>query len=390
MADRFANAIWAYAAYILKTLWPADLAVFYPLPADGHPAWEVALAALLLLGLSAGALRLAERFPPLLVGWLWYLGTLVPVIGLVQVGSQALADRYTYVPLLGIFIAAAWGLAALTSLSPVLRRATPVGAVLALVAAAVVSGFQAGIWAGTETLFAHALQVTVDNALIEGNFGVALDKEGRHAEAAEHLRRAVRLQPDVATLRFDLGVALDNAGRATEALEELREGLRISPDSAQIWIVAGKTYGKLNRMTEAIACLEKAVALDPDSADARVNLGVAMDHAGRTAEALAQFDAALQTRPHSFDALFNKGAALGKLGRLIEAIACFEKAAALEPDRADIRINLGMALDFAGRRPEALEQFREVLRRRPGDPAALEHIQRIQSAIQISSGGHHP
>jgi tetratricopeptide (TPR) repeat protein len=373
LGDRIANAVWAYGAYLAKTLWPADLAVFYPLPPGGHPAGEVALAVLLLLGLSAGALRLAGRAPYLLTGWLWTLGTLVPVIGLVQVGSQAMADRYTYVPLIGIFLAAAWGLDALVAGHPAARGAAALAAVGALAAMFAATRQQTAYWKDTETLFGRAVAVTSGNWLAHDFIGLSLAFSGqdRMEEAIRHFEEAIGIDPRHPGVHNNLAMALRESGRLDEAVAHYQEALRLRPDAPVPLKNLGTTLLQMGRHSEAVDALARSVRLAPDDSDALLLLGQALEGTGRVSEALLQFEAALRLSPDSVSVLLRTGQALGKLGRTGEAAACFERALKIDTECLDALINLGVALDLMGRDQEALARFDAALRISPHSVQAL-------------------
>jgi tetratricopeptide (TPR) repeat protein len=265
---RCANALVSYVAYLGMALWPAHLAPFYPHPGGALPWWQPAAAAVLLAGITALAAATAWRRPYLLVGWLWYVGTLVPVIGLVQVGDQTRADRYTYVPLVGLFLAAAWGLADLAAHRPALRWPVIAAAVLGLAACFVCTVRQVGYWHDSQALWAHALRVTADNYVAENNLGLALLQDGRPEEAEGHFRAAVRFKATYARGYANLGLALDEQGKLAEAAACYSRALEIRPDLAATHNNLGIVLGKLGRGDEAIAQLTEAVRLDPESAEA--------------------------------------------------------------------------------------------------------------------------
>jgi Flp pilus assembly protein TadD len=312
-AERVQNALVSGVAYLGATLWPARLAVFYPLPKDGYPAWQVAAAAAVLALLAAAAVRGARAFPAGLVGLLWAAGTLVPVLGLVQVGGQVRADRYMYLPLIGLFIAVAWGAAALP------RRATAKApaALLALAALAAASREQVSWWHDSASLFAHARSVAPASALVENNLGLALAERGDPDGAAVHYREALRLDPTLAGAYNNLGVL------------SLRSG----------------------KVAEAESLLRRAVDLDPHGATAHSSLGLLLEKQGRHDEAIAQLSRAVAIQPDDPVALNNLGVALARLGRIAEARACFSRAVALDPSDRDARENLGRAGDSAAAAP---------------------------------------
>jgi protein O-mannosyl-transferase len=307
LGTRISNALVAYAGYLGKTVWPAGLAVFYPHPGPFLPLWKPAGAALLLVAITAAVVALRRRHPCLLSGWLWYLVTLLPVIGLVQVGEQAMADRYTYVPLIGLFVAAAWGIpdAARGLLAAsrwarwesaerdrVLHWALPAAAVALLLALAVVTRSQAATWKDSVTLFEHALAVTEENYLAHLDLGTALSREGRGAEALAHYAEAVRIKPDNAIARYDLGAALAARGRDAEAMEHYVKALALSPGYAAAHNNLGILLAKQGKIDEAARHYAEAARIRPDFAEAHFNLAVALHALGREAEARAELAAA--------------------------------------------------------------------------------------------------
>ncbi len=374
LGDRIANAVWAYGAYLAKTLWPADLAVFYPLPPGGHPAGEVALAALLLLGLSAGALRLAGRAPYLLTGWFWTLGTLVPVIGLVQVGSQAMADRYTYVPLIGIFLAAAWALGDLVRSNRGWRLVSAISSAALLVVLAVLTHAQTEVWRDSESLFRHALAVTGPNSLAHNNLGLVLHEEGRTEEAVVHLREAIRIDPEYPDAHSNYGVALAKLGLWDPAITQYREALRLQPGALSPLVNLGQALLRMGRLSEAAECFHQAMEGDPASLNARLGLGSVLQRQNRLEEALEQFEQALILEPDSAATLVAIGQTLGRMGRKAEAIQRLEEATRADPDHFEGHLNLGVAMDHDGRIAEAIGHFQQALRLEPDSIVALDNL----------------
>jgi len=373
-ADRLTNAVWAYAAYLGKTVRPSALAVFYPHPHAGLSMGSTAAAFILLVCTTVFALRLGKRAPYLPFGWLWYLGTLVPVIGLVQVGDQAMADRYTYVPLIGIFIAAVWVLAEIVKGNRALRLAVSAAAAVALAVLFFLTRAQTGYWSGDEALFGRALQITSNNWLVHNQFGLYLFDKGKTKEAIAHYNEAVRINPESPAVQSNLGLALV-ANRQVEAgIEHYTQALRLKPDAPLISYNLGQALLKMNRFSEAIPCYEWALKFLPALADAHISLGIAFDGVGRTPEALEQFRQALRIKPDSAQALNALGIGLGKMNRLPESIQRLEEAVQRDPDFVDARINLGISLNSADRSAEALEQFRQALRIKPDSVQALDNL----------------
>ncbi|MDW8309486.1 MAG: tetratricopeptide repeat protein [Verrucomicrobiales bacterium] len=329
---RIANAAIAYVAYLRKAVWPSDLAVFYPFPPDA-PVLLAAAAVLWLAVVSAVVWHFARRAPFLFTGWFWYLGTLVPVIGLVQVGSQAMADRYTYLPLVGVLIAAMWGAERFVAGHRGRAGVAVVLGVGAIAACAAANRFHQRFWSSTVALFERSLQVAPRfNVLGRHNLGQTLFVEGRREEGLEHLTEAARLAPDFVPARFSLATTLDLMGRHAEALREFRAVIRLKPDRAHYQVCMAGTLVALKRFDEARAALEKALALDPDHAEARTKLGNLLLLLGREDEALAQLERAVQLRPTYADGQYYLGAALARQKRLADAVRAFEAALRAEPN----------------------------------------------------------
>jgi Flp pilus assembly protein TadD len=293
---RVGNAVVSYVRYLGMTLWPAELAPFYPRAA--MPWWQVAGAASLLAGLTVLALVSPRRRPYLVVGWLWYLGTLVPMIGLVQVGDQALADRYTYVPLIGLFLLAAWGLADLAAHRPGLQPLLASAAAVVLLACAVQSWRQITFWHDSRALWDHTLQVTTDNYVAENNMAAACALgNGTLAEAEQHLRRAVAIKPDYWDGLARLGIALDKQGKLEEARASYSQSLALQHDQPNTRNNLAVVLGKQGKLDEAIVQLEEAVRLDPGYAEGYHNLAFALARARRLDEAVAAGRKCVQLQP---------------------------------------------------------------------------------------------
>jgi Flp pilus assembly protein TadD len=297
---RVGNALVSYVRYLGLTFWPADLAVFYPQSGEPLPGWQVAGAACMLALLTLGALAQARQRPYLLVGWLWFLGTLVPVLGLVQVGDQALADRYTYVPSIGLAVVLAWGAAEWADRAPRVRPVLAAAALAVLLACCVGTWRQVGFWRDGRSLWGHALEVTADNYTARNNLGRALVEEGGDPHEAEgHLRAAIRLQPDAWRPYTNLGPALDRQGRLAEAVDCYRRSLALNPNQVLARNNLAIDLGKLGCLDEAIAQLTEAIEFDPDSAETCHNLAFALSRQKRNAEALAYGERAVQLEPGS-------------------------------------------------------------------------------------------
>jgi len=276
LGARVGNALVSYCRYLGKLSWPADLAVFYPL--RGHwPVAQVLLAGGLLLGITVLFIVLRGRYPFKLMGWLWYCGTLVPVIGLVQVGDQAMADRYTYIPSLGVLILVIWGVYELACRWRYHALVLSVAGGLAIVLCFGLTRLQLGHWQDNETLFRHALAVTENNYLAHNNLGIALDREGRTGEAISQFQETIRLTPDDAEAQNNLGVALNKMGRIDEAISHYQEAIRLKPGFAGFYNNLGIAFGMKGQIDEAINQFQEAIRLKHDFAEARNNLARAQE-----------------------------------------------------------------------------------------------------------------
>jgi tetratricopeptide (TPR) repeat protein len=292
LATRAANAIISYAAYLVQLFWPAGLAVFYPYPAN-FPAWQIAAAVLILAVISA----LAIRRPYLTVGWLWYLGTLVPVIGLVQVGEQAHADRYTYIPMIGISIMLAWGMA------EIMERRTKARFTLAVISAAfcvawlALTWTQIQYWRNSVALFEHAIASTENNFIAHLNLGVVLAEQGHTQDALRHLYASVEEKPDHNDGHDTLGAVLGQMGRAQEAAEQFQTAIRIQPNDSEAHCNLGNVMLAQGRFPDAAGEFRSALRVFPDFATAHFGLGAALLNLGQTDDAIAQFREALRIDP---------------------------------------------------------------------------------------------
>ena len=346
LGSRVANAIVAYAAYIGKMLWPAHLSAFYPL----HPltAGTVASSALLLMALSAGALLCARHHPYVTVGWLWYLITLAPVIGIIQVGSQSMADRYTYIPSVGLFIVAAWGCADLLDARPAGKFALTAAVAAILLACTAMARTQAEYWTNSKTLWAHALTVDADDDTAHRLLADALLKEGRREEAIDHYSAALRIRPSNADAHNGLGLALAGQGKYGQAIAEYAEAERLKPLLVDAHVNMGLALAAQQKLGPAIDEYNIALRIDPDFVNGRLSLALALAHTGRPNEAIAQYEEVLRLHPDNASAHNNLGVVLSGQGRIREAIAQFAAAVQARPDFAAARANLKQVMAQSG------------------------------------------
>ncbi len=374
IADRLANALVAYLGYLGQMFWPVRLAVLYPLPGQHLPLWQAPAAGLALAALSLLALRQARRQPYLLVGWLWYLGALLPVIGLVQVGVQAMADRYTYVPCIGLFIAVVWGTADLAARWRVPRFFLPVGAAVVLAALMICTWVQVGYWRDSISLYEHTLQVTRGNSIIRNNLGIALAAQGKTDQAITLYDEALRLNPDYAGAHNNLGIALAAQGKLDQAITHYEEALRLKPGYADAHNNLGLALAAQDKMDQAIAQYDEALRLKPDYADAHNSLGIALEAQGKLDQAIAQYDEALRLKPGYADAHNNLGLVLEAQGKADQAMAEYAEALRLNPDLAGAHNNLGLVLAARGKLDQAVGHYTEALRLKPDYAGAHNNL----------------
>jgi Flp pilus assembly protein TadD len=333
---RIANAFVSYATYLWKMIWPLHLAVFYP-----HPSmvgiWKLFGAGLFVVSLSVLVIRLARKCPYLPVGWFWYLGTLVPVIGVIQVGAQAMADRYTYVPLIGVFIILAWGVPDLLARWRYRRIALAISLGLILPVLMARAWLQVQHWQNTMTLFAHALEVTDHNYLAHTHVGGVLVSRGDLDRGIVHYTKALRIKPNYSLAHYNLGIALDRKGKLDEAIAHYSDALRAKPDYSKAHSNLGVALARQGNLDEAINHFRKALQIEPDLAEVHYNLGRALALKGRLHEAIVHYSEVVRIMPDLSQGHYNLGIALVQEGKLSEGIKHLETAVRLEPDRKPYR-----------------------------------------------------
>jgi len=332
-ALRLSNALVSYAKYLVLACWPNDLAVYYPFPEAGIPAWQIISAALLLIGITAFCFFQRKVRPYLIVGWLWFLGTLVPVIGLAQVGGQSMADRYFYIPSIGLFIALVFGLADIAESRRVAPWLSAAIANVVLLVLATLTNAQIHRWTDSITLFTHALTVAPPSVIVEDSLGYAMQRSGRLDEAAAHFEKALQIRPDDGMSLLYMGVVRFYQGRAPEAIEYAQAAIRSQADAPKAHNLLGMALAKQNRNEAALDEVRRAVELAPKDADIRNDLGLALARLGRIPEAIDQFHEALRLNPNNAAAAHaNLGWALLASGKPRESIPEFEAALHLSPE----------------------------------------------------------
>jgi protein O-mannosyl-transferase len=337
------NALVSSAKYLLLAFWPNDLAVFYPFPRTGIPAWQIIGAAFLLIGITVFCVSQRRIRPYLIMGWLWFLGTLVPVIGLVQVGGQTMADRYFYIPSIGFFIALVFGLADIAKARHVASSVSAAIAGGVLLVLATLTNAQIHRWSDSFTLFNHALAVTPLNLVAEQGLGLAMAKSGRYDEAAAHFEKALQINPNFYEGLVNMGIMRVRQGRLPEAIKYYQAAIRSQPDAPKAHVQLGLALWKQNRNETAYDEMRRASQLAPKDADIRMYLGIALAQLGRIPEAIEQLHEAVRLNPNSAEARTNLGLTLLASSKARESIPEFEVALRLKPELKSAADNLRRA-----------------------------------------------
>ena len=392
LAERVSNALISYVVYMGQMIWPARLAVLYPYPEGNLKILQVIPALLVLLMISAVFFLWRKKYPFLLVGWLWYLGMLIPVIGIIQIGAQARADRYTYLPQIGLYLLVAWGVMELFHRWRRTREIVAITAVLIIMALTTRSYLQTSYWRDGETLWRHAIASTSNNYIAHNNLAEALTKSGRFAEAIAECEKALKIKPDFAVAHNNLGSALqENAlreneqsgdgargqdGSIDEALEHYRKALQIRPDFLEASTNIGNALLQKGKMDEAIAQFQKILEMEPNYAQAEFCLGNAFFQKREVNKAIAHYQKAIRIKPNFAASHNNLGLALqentrsgdgagGQDWTIDEAIEHYRKALQIKPDSKEASTNLGDALLQKGKMDEAIAQFQKTLEMEP-------------------------
>jgi tetratricopeptide (TPR) repeat protein len=352
LGQRVCNALIACAGYLEKTFWPTRLALFYPLHGEA-PEEAVVVAGVSLCCMTALVFWRAARNPYLLVGWLWFLGMLVPTLGLVQVGMQQMADRYTYLPLIGVFVMLVWELTELLTALRVWTAVQASAAGLGVAVCGVLASRQIGYWQDTESIFGHTLKVTHDNYVALSNHGMAVFKKGRVAEAIQDYKAAIALAPELDVARTSLGEALVQQGKYDEAIEQFTKVLELEPANPAARLQLGVALSRQGKLDEAVEAFSEVLRQNPDDVGAHNNLGNVLSMQGRNEAALEHFAEAVRLQPAHASAQNNLAIVCKKLGRTDRAIACYREALRLQPNFLEALNNLAWTLATA---PE--EQYR--------------------------------
>jgi tetratricopeptide (TPR) repeat protein len=374
LTARLANTFVSYIAYIEKAFLPINLALLYPL--QSYTAAVIAGSFILFTAITAACCFWRKKHPYLIVGWLWYAGMLVPVIGLVQVGVQSMADRYTYLPMIGLSISIIW------LVSDWVEKKTGWKNILVIISAflfifwGVQTYKQLEYWKSSQSLYEHTLAVTSDNYLIHTSLGSVFSGQGRLHEAIDHFNAALAINPKYAIAHYNLGVALFKQGNINEAITHYQEAIAIDPNYAEAHHNWGLALAKQGNTNDAINHFRLALAINPNYVEAHNYLGAVLAEQGNNNEAIAQFKEALAINPAFADAHNNWGLALAKQGDLNDAIAHFRMALDINPNFADAHNNLGTALAQQGNIDEAITHFRLALAIKPNFIGAQNNLAR--------------
>ena len=348
MLERINNAVVSYVLYIWQMLWPVNLAVFYPHPENRLPLWEIVSCFLLLICITVTAIALRKQRPYLFTGWLWYLGMLVPVIGLVQVGWQGRADRYTYLPQIGLYIAATWAITDLTAFYRHQRAILSTAAIVVIAALSCCAWVQTSYWRDSETLFRHALAVTTNNDVAENNLGIVFMGQGKLDEAISLLQSAVDLRPDNSPAHENLAKALLQKGRGSDALVHYRKLLDLQPDNMEVHNIVGTVLVQQGRVQEGVEEWQKVLSVEPDNGNAMSNLAwvfaTSPDESIRNgAKAVQLAEQAVRISGGRIAILFRTlGAAYAENGRFVDAIQTAQRGIEL----ANSQGNSGLATEL--------------------------------------------
>jgi tetratricopeptide (TPR) repeat protein len=413
LSGRLENAVVSYIRYLGKMFWPVELAVLYPHPLH-WPIWKVAACLVALILISGAVIWQRRARPFLFAGWFWFLCALIPVIGIVQVGLQSMADRYTYIPLIGVFFALVrLGNDFVTRAGLTVVKLALVVAGVILFACALATRYQLQYWANSEVLFRRTVSVTKDNFLAYNNLGFHLSKHGKIDEAIENYYKAIAIHSCYEDALNNLGYAYEGKKEYQKAIGFYERALRCNPNHVEVHNNLGNAFADIGDIDKAMAHYEFVLAHDPSHADANSNYGIALAMKGRLDEAIQHFEKAIKTRPNFAGAHSNLGNAyaakknwskaiaeylislkldpkdsqaennLGNVlceqGQLEEGIVHYQKALQLNPENPEGNFNLGVALEKSGQLAQALLHFREAVRLRPNYPEAQAELQRLSS-----------
>ncbi len=371
---RIANALISYIRYIGKMLYPSRLAALYPHPTDELTLWQSLNFLLILVIVSAAVFYTVRRRRYLTVGWLWYLGTLAPVIGVVQVGNQAIADRYTYLPSIGFFIMVAWGIAELVGKWRYRKIVLGILAGIIPVILLICTRVQVRYWRDSLTLFGRAIAVTKNNCIMYNNYGHILCEQGRFDEALEKFNEALRIDPHHPLTHYNIGVAKLKQGKYGQAINSFTTALWNKPNWAIAYYYLGSAYGGQGKYELAIQNFNKAIALKPNHSDSFDGWGMALKQQGKIDEAVKKWKKAIEINPNHFNANFNLGQTMTEQGKDGDAIKYFNRALQLRPERVEIYHELGNIYYRQGGFDLAIAHWGKMVQLKPDSAEVLNNL----------------
>ena len=378
---RVLNALVTYVRYLEKMMWPHDMSVFYPYEGHSLTLWYGVAAALLLAAISAFTIQQRPNRPFLLVGWFWFLGVLVPVIGIVQVGAQSMADRYTYLPSIGIFIMCVWGFSGIIKGLPYSRLVSACVGTAILISLSIVTWLQLPYWQDSKTLFRHAFAVTSRNHLAHSNLGNALLDEDRLDEAAAEYKKALDIWPAYPDALNNLGVVCVRKGWVEEAIGYYGEAIKADPECLLAYMNIADNLIKIGRLSDAASYLSQALLVNPDHGRAHSVMGVILARLKKTNEAIAHLIRAIDICPDCPEPRNNLGRILALKGDFEGAIEQLEIAIEIRPDYAEARNNLGLVFVELGALDEALYWIASALHFRTTYTKASTNLQKVMSMV---------
>jgi tetratricopeptide (TPR) repeat protein len=364
---RLENVVVSYVIYLKQMFYPFGLTIPYFNPPNGFSVLGVSFALALLIGISIGTFVSWKTRPYLVVGWLWYLGMMLPMIGIVQISYYARADRYTYLPQIGLYIMIIWGVANLFARWPRRREVFAAAALVVFGTLLMRTRVQAAYWHDSETLWHHALDVDSNNFVAHTNLGLALNEKGRLDPAIAEYEKALQIQPGYAEAHNNLGNTLSRVGQLNEAIAHYQKALELVPDLPQVHNNLGTALAQNGQLAEAIEHFQKATEINPDMAGAHLNWGYALLQMGEPDQAVPHLLKALEIRPDFVEARQRLGDLFLQKGQLADAIAHYRKVLERRSDDAEAHLKLAIALNKSARWNEAIAHYRDAARLRPND-----------------------
>jgi len=379
---RVANALLSYVTYIGKMFYPVNLAALYPYP-ESIPGLKIAVSTVILILFTLIALRTVHSRPYLMAGWLWYLVTLLPVIGFVKVGPQAMADRYTYIPLIGLLIIIAWGIPPLLAGWRHKKPLLAASALLVVASMSVITWKQIGYWKDTVSVFKHTVNKTTNNPYAHAGLGIGYLKQGDLDKAVFHLHEAVSLKPNYILALKNLGIGLEEQGHLKQAIEYYNQVIELDEAHDEIYNDKGVALQKLQRVDGAVENFSIALKLNPDNLKAHNNLAALLARQGRAAEAIQHYEEALRIDPLLYGTYNELGVLYGKLANYDLAVNNFLKALQLAPDSAAIHNNIGVTYANLEKFSEAYSHFSKAVMLEPGNMEMQANMKKAERLMEL-------